>query len=66
MRLENGNVIESAYFFNLGSSDGPLLNIKGKLIGLNFGVRMVDTQYKCLSIPASELIPYLKNIILID
>ena len=59
----NGKVIESASFCNPGSSGGPLLNIKGKLIGLNFGVRTVGTQNKCLSIPAYELMPYLKKMI---
>lgn len=59
----NGKVIESGSFCNPGSSGGPLLNVKGKLVGLNFGVRSEGTQNKCLSIPSSDLIPYLKNMI---
>lgn len=61
VKVENGIVIESGSFCNPGSSGGPLLNVKGKLVGLNFGVRSVGTQNKCLSIPTSDLLPFLKN-----
>ena len=61
--IGNGIVMESGSFCNPGSSGGPLLNVKGKLVGLNFGVRSEGTRNKCLSIPASDLLPYLKNII---
>ena len=40
-----------------GSSGGPVVNVKGELIGLNFGVFKYQNQ--CLSIPASALRPYL-------
>lgn len=61
--IGNGTVIESGSFCNPGSSGGPLLNVKGKLVGLNFGVRSEGARNKCLSIPASDLFPYLKNMI---
>lgn len=40
-----------------GSSGGPVINIKGELVGLNFGVFRYQSQ--CLSIPATVLQPYL-------
>lgn len=40
-----------------GSSGGPVVNIKGELVGLNWGVFRYQNQ--CLSIPASFLKPYL-------
>lgn len=60
VNTDQGNVIESGSFCNPGSSGGPLLNAKGKLIGLNFGVRSEGTRNKCLSIPVSELLPFFK------
>ena len=40
-----------------GSSGGPVINVRGELVGLNWGVFQYQTQ--CLSIPASLLKPYL-------
>ncbi len=57
---KNGLVIESGSFCNPGSSGGPLFNVKGKLIALNFGVRSEGTRNKCLSIPISDLLPFIK------
>lgn len=60
VETDQGIVIESGSFCNPGSSGGPLLNVKGKLIGLNFGVRTEGSRNKCLSIPISDLLPFLK------
>lgn len=60
VNTNQGESIESGSFCNPGSSGGPLLNIKGKLIALNFGVRTEGPRNKCLSIPVSKLRPYLK------
>lgn len=57
VQTDNGMVIESGSFCNPGSSGGPLLNVKGELVGLNFGVRSEGPRNKCLSIPASDLQP---------
>lgn len=61
VNTEQGLVIESGSFCNPGSSGGALFNVKGKLIGLNFGVRTYGGQNECLSIPIANLLPYLKS-----
>jgi len=53
--------IESGLFCNPGSSGGPLLNVKGQLVGLNFGTRTDHGHDKCLSIPVSQLLPFIQN-----
>lgn len=59
IQSDSGTVIESASFCNPGSSGGPLLDVKGRLVGLNFGVR-TKVRDQCLSIPAADLMPYLR------
>jgi len=58
--ISNGLVIESGSFCNPGSSGGPLMDVKGKLIALTFGVRSDGSRDKCLSIPMGNLTPYLR------
>lgn len=60
VNTEQGTVIESASYCNPGSSGGPLLNIKGQLIGLNFAVRSQGNRDMCLSIPMAVLRPLLR------
>jgi V8-like Glu-specific endopeptidase len=52
-----GKSILLAAFCAPGSSGGPVINVKGELVGLNWGVFQYQNQ--CLSIPASFLQPYL-------
>lgn len=52
-----GKSILLAAFCAPGSSGGPVFNMKGELVGLNWGVFRYESQ--CLSIPASFLQPYL-------
>lgn len=56
-----GWTIYSTIFCNPGSSGGPLLNVKGQLIGLHYGHQTGGGPDQCLSIPAFLLEPYLKN-----
>ena len=57
--LRNGQwVFQSTSFCNPGSSGGPLLNVNGQLVGLNFGVATNKPDF-CLSIPIAHLQPYL-------
>lgn len=54
-----GKSILLAAFCAPGSSGGPVINSKGELVGLNWGVFRYQNQ--CLSIPASSLQPYLAD-----
>jgi S1-C subfamily serine protease len=54
-----GKSILLAAFCAPGSSGGPVFNMKGELVGLNWGVFRYQNQ--CLSIPASLLQPYLTS-----
>lgn len=54
---DRGKSILLGAFCAPGSSGGPVVNVKGELIGLNWGVFRYQNQ--CLSIPASFLQPYL-------
>jgi S1-C subfamily serine protease len=54
---DNGKSILLAAFCAGGSSGGPVINSKGQLVGLNWGVYRYQNQ--CLSIPASLLRPFL-------
>lgn len=55
--VENGKVLLLGAFCAKGSSGGPVVNVKGELIGLNFAVYQYQNQ--CLSIPASVLRSYM-------
>lgn len=52
---DKGKVLLLGAFCAHGSSGGPVLNARGELIGLNFGV--FQYQNNCLSIPATSLAP---------
>lgn len=52
-----GRTLELVAFCAGGSSGGPVVNVKGELIGLNYAV--YTNHNHCLSIPASVLRPYL-------
>lgn len=54
---DRGKSILLGAFCAPGSSGGPVVNAKGELVGLNWGVFRYQNQ--CLSIPASLLQPYL-------
>lgn len=59
--VDTGDVIETGSFCNPGSSGGPLINTRGELVGLNFGVLTKGTRNKCLAIPALQLAPYINS-----
>ena len=52
-----GRSILLSAFCDHGSSGGPVVNVKGQLIGLNWGVFRYRNQ--CLSIPVDSLRPFL-------
>lgn len=54
-----GRSILLSAFCAPGSSGGPVINSKGELVGLNWGV--VRYQTRCLSIPATLLQPFLSG-----
>ncbi len=56
---DSGKSILLGAFCAPGSSGGPVVNVKGELIGLNWGTFRYQNQ--CLSIPASYLKPYLTS-----
>lgn len=56
---DRGKSILLGAFCAPGSSGGPVVNVKGELVGLNWGVFRYQNQ--CLSIPASFLQPYLTH-----
>lgn len=59
VKTDQGMVFESGVFCDHGSSGGPVFNVKGELIALNFGVRASGNVLTCLSIPAFSFISYL-------
>lgn len=54
---DRGRSLQLVAFCAPGSSGGPVVNVKGELIGLNWGVFQYQNQ--CLSIPSSVLSSYL-------
>lgn len=54
---DGGKTLLLSAFCAGGSSGGPVVNVKGELLGLNYAVYKYQNQ--CLSIPASVLRPYL-------
>jgi serine protease Do len=60
VNTNQGPTIESGSYCNHGSSGGPLLDVHGELVGLNFGVFTAGNHDLCLSIPASALKPLIR------
>lgn len=58
VRTLQGVSIQFTSFCDKGSSGGPVVNSKGELLGLNWGV--FRGQHKCLAIPADTLRPFLE------
>lgn len=56
---DRGKALLLGAFCTGGSSGGPVINVKGELVGLNWGV--FRYQHKCLAIPSSALLPYLSG-----
>jgi len=56
---DSGRSILLSAFCAPGSSGGPVVNSKGELVGLNFGV--FTYQSRCLSIPGSVLRSFIKG-----
>jgi len=50
---DGGKTLRLGAFCSPGSSGGPVLNVRGQLIGLNFAV--YQYQNSCLAIPVTEL-----------
>lgn len=57
VETQQGQVLKLGAFCAAGSSGGPVVNVKGELIGLNYATFKYQDQ--CLSIPASVLRNYL-------
>jgi S1-C subfamily serine protease len=57
--VDGGGSLLLSAFCAPGSSGGPVINAKGELVGLNWGV--YKYQNNCLAIPASALQPYLSG-----
>jgi S1-C subfamily serine protease len=55
--VDSSKAIRLSAFCTGGSSGGPVVNIKGELVGLNFAVFQYEDE--CLSIPAAILRPYI-------
>lgn len=47
-----------AAFCSPGSSGGPVVNIRGELVGLQWGMTLHRNNQECLAIPSAFLIPY--------
>ena len=54
---DDGKTLMLGAFCSSGSSGGPVVNVKGELIGLNYAV--YKYQNNCLAIPVTSLRPYL-------
>jgi len=54
---DEGKTLMLGAFCSGGSSGGPVVNVKGELIGLNYAVYKYQNQ--CLAIPVTLLRPYL-------